>query len=365
MPFFLHVTLNLADFKIGILALVTAFIVCMILMPPLIKFIHRFHLFDLPDLRKEHSAPIPTMGGLAAFAGMIAACMLWFPMSRDPYKLCFFLSVFVLLAIGIMDDLRNLSARYKFAIQLALSFLIAFSGARITTLHGIFGIHELPLLSQYTLTVLAITGITNAFNLIDGIDGLAGGLGFMSLLMLGIFLTLMHDPNDGILAFALGGGILGFLYYNFNPARIFMGDTGSLILGFVIAVLTVRIMQQSTPVSTHLITNPPVFALSIVFIPVFDTLRVFAVRIWSGRSPFSADKNHIHHQLTNNGWSHATTTAIICFLHALLLLLGYVLKSAPTLLAAGIFLGVMLLSVFIFQRLKLPAREVNWRAKAA
>src|SRR4029079_19348538 len=128
-----------------------------------------------------------------------------------------------------------------------------------------------------------ITGITNAFNLIDGIDGLAGGLGFMSLVTLGIFLTLCGDANNAVVAFALGGGLLGFLYYNFNPAKIFMGDTGSLVLGFVTAVLCIRLIQLNIAVQSPILPHVPVFALSVVAIPVFDTLRVFALRIWSGR----------------------------------------------------------------------------------
>ena len=132
-----------------------------------------------------------------------------------------------------MDDLKDLSAKYKLAIQIGLASIITLSGIRITSFDGLFGINELPLYSQYTFTILAIVGITNAFNLVDGIDGLAGGLGFMSLLTIGIFLTISGDTQGALIAFALAGGILGFLHYNFSPAKIFMGDTGSLVLGLL------------------------------------------------------------------------------------------------------------------------------------
>jgi UDP-N-acetylmuramyl pentapeptide phosphotransferase/UDP-N-acetylglucosamine-1-phosphate transferase len=216
------------------------------------------------------------------------------------------------------------------------------------------GIHELPEMAQYTFTVLAIAGITNAFNLIDGVDGLAGGLGFMSLMLLGLFLTLSGDTAMGIIAFALGGGLLGFLYYNFNPARIFMGDTGSLVLGFVIAVLCVRIIQLNPDNGSTFLPHAPVFAFSIVAVPVFDTIRVFAIRLWQGRSPFSPDKNHIHHLLTANGWSHQFTAKAICIVHAIILLAGYMVKVLPQIAGLSILFTMMLITIYIFQRLEAP-----------
>lgn len=355
----LQVDLRFSDYKFGILAFVTAFAVAMMVMPFLIKAINRFKLFDVPDGRKEHSTPIPTMGGIASTSGMIVACVLWFRFSHDNFIISFFFSTGVLFAIGVLDDLKNLSARYKLAIQLAVSMLIAFSGVRLTSFNGLFGIYDLPVSAQYTLTLVAIAGITNAFNLIDGIDGLAGGLGFMSLVILGLFLTLSGDVNNAIIAFALSGGLLGFLYYNFNPAKIFMGDTGSLVLGFVVAVLCVKLIQLNTGQQAPVVPHAPVFALSIVAIPVFDTLRVFALRIWQGRSPFSPDKNHIHHLLTNNGWSHSFAAKLICGVHAVVLVLGYLLKDLPQGAGVLVLLLVMLLMVVIFQRLKVPAKVVQ------
>jgi UDP-GlcNAc:undecaprenyl-phosphate GlcNAc-1-phosphate transferase len=360
--YLLQIDLNFSQFKFGILAFVTAFVVAMIVMPPLIKIINRFKLFDVPDLRKEHVTPIPTMGGIASCTGMAVACAFWFQFSREIFSISFFFSIVILFAIGMMDDLKNLSARYKLGIQVGVALLIAFSGVRITNFNGLFGINELPVSAQYTMTILAIAGITNAFNLIDGIDGLAGGLGFMSLVMLGLFLTLSGDANNAIIAFSLGGGLLGFLYYNFNPARIFMGDTGSLVLGFVVSVLCIKLIQLNSGLPAPIVPHVPVFAMSIVAIPVFDTLRVFALRIWNGKSPFSADKNHIHHLLTNNGWSHSHTSKIICGVHAAVLIIGYFLKDLPQLLGFIILFIIMLLTVFVFQRIKVPqsaARSVT------
>jgi len=237
---------------------------------------------------------------------------------------CFFLSVAVLFTLGIMDDIRDLSARYKFLVQAGLATLMAISGIRITSFEGLFGIYDLPLAAQYTFTMLTIVGVTNALNLIDGIDGLAGVLSFMSLATLGIFLTINGDITSALIAFSLAGALVAFLYFNFNPAKIFLGDTGSLVLGFSIAVLCIRLMQVNT---SPALPHAPLFILSIVFIPVFDTLRVFAMRMWKGKSPFEADRTHIHHLLTNAGFSHVFATRLICGLHGFILLEVYWLRD--------------------------------------
>ncbi len=349
----LRIFIDFSQFKIGVLGFVTAFVVAMLVMPLLIKLINKFKLYDVPDLRKEHTLPVPTMGGVAVCVGMVIALVLWYRFTNDVFQIAFFFSVVVLFALGILDDLHNLPARNKLVIQLAVAALIAFSGVRITTFNGLFGITTIPLLAQYTLTIVLIAGITNAFNLIDGIDGLAGGLGFMSLLVLGLFLTIGNDANTALIAFALAGALLGFLYYNFNPARIFMGDTGSLMLGFVISVLCIRFLNNTAVVAAPVVPHAPVFVLGIVLIPVFDTLRVFSMRTWKGGSPFTPDKTHMHHLLTGNGWSHAFTAKLICFIHGGVLALSYFLKGVSQELGLLILFACMLVVTFVFRRLQL------------
>jgi len=214
----------------------------------------------------------------------------------------------------------------------------------------LFGIGELHIVAQYIITVVTIVGITNAFNLIDGIDGLAGGLGFMSLVTLGIFLTVSKDLNYAMIAFALAGALLGFLYFNFNPARIFMGDTGSLVLGFVIAVLCVQLMKVNALYTAPVVPNIYVFTLGIVMIPVFDTLRVFGTRIWNGRSPFSADKTHIHHLLTNKGYSHGLAARVICVVHGFILILVYWMKDWKPELQILVLISCMLGLVYCLNK---------------
>ncbi|HPG10785.1 MAG TPA: MraY family glycosyltransferase [Chitinophagaceae bacterium] len=338
----------------------SAFIVTLLSIPPIIRLIKKYRLYDMPGNRKEHSHPIPTMGGISIAAGMVVALLLWFPFIAEPAQISFFFSIAVLLGLGIMDDLKDLSARYKFIIQIAIGSLIAISGIRITSLEGLMGIYDLSPIAQYSITVLAIVGITNAFNLVDGIDGLAGGLGFMSLVTLGIILNLNGDINTALIAFALSGGILAFLYFNFNPAKIFMGDTGSLVLGFVISVLSIRLLQVNHIASNPFIPNGPVFVFAITLIPVFDTLRVFGLRIWRGKSPFAADRTHIHHLLTNQGFNHSFATKAICFLHAIIILEVCWLKSIRTEFLFVLLILVMASATFTLKNLSvfIPKRKL-------
>lgn len=357
--YLLQIDLSLITYKFALLCFLSAFVVTLITIPPVINLIRKYRLYDVPNARKEHSTPIPTLGGVAIVAGMMIALFLWFPFSNQPGQISFFFSVIVLLALGIMDDLKDLSARYKFVVQFALASLVAVAGIRITSFDGLFGIYELPLTAQYTFTILAIVGITNAFNLIDGIDGLAGGLGFMSLVILGLFLTMSGDVNTALIAFSLAGGMLAFLYFNFNPARIFMGDTGSLVLGFVTAILCIRLMEVNLVATTPVLPHAPVFVLSIVLIPVFDTLRVFTIRIWKGKSPFSPDKTHIHHLLTNQGFSHAIAAKIICFVHAFVLMEAFWLRNLRQEFLLLILAVFMLLATVMLKNINLlfPRKE--------
>lgn len=352
-PYFLQLDLFFGDYKIALLCFITAFVVTLITIPPIISLIKKYKLYDMPDARKEHAAPIPTMGGIAIIAGMMTALFMWFPFTNSIALVAFFFSITILFAMGIMDDMKDLSAKYKFLVQACLAILIAISGIRITSFEGLFGIHELPLMAQYTFTFLAIVGITNAFNLIDGIDGLAGGLGFMSLVTVGLFLTMSGDINTALIAFALAGGIFAFMYFNLNPAKIFMGDTGSLVLGFVVAVLCIRLMEVNVISPNPVLPHAPVFVLGIVLIPVFDTLRVFITRIWKGNSPFVADKTHIHHLLTSQGFSHAFAAKLICFIHGFVLIEVYWLRNLRQEIILLVLVAFMLVTAVLLKNLGL------------
>ena len=358
----LQTSIDFSDFKYGILTYVMAFVLTLIFIPPVIFMVKRFKLFDRPNARKEHSVPTPTFGGISIFTGMMVSLLFWFKFYNHPSIITFFLSMILLFGVGIMDDLKDLAARYKLVIEAGVATLLAVSGIRITSFGGLFGITELHIMAQYIITVVTIVGITNAFNLIDGIDGLAGGLGFMSLVTLGIFLTISKDLNYAMIAFALAGALLGFLYFNFNPARIFMGDTGSLMLGFIIAVLCVQLMKVNAIHPSPVVPNIYVFTLGIVMIPVFDTLRVFGTRIWKGRSPFSADKTHIHHLITNKGFTHGFAARLICVFHGFILILVYWMKDWKPELQVVVLLGCMLTLVYLFSHIGVFKKYFNTSA---
>ena len=355
----LQIDLSIPEYKFGLLGFFTAFVFTAIVIPPFISWFKNKGILDMPGSRKEHASPIPTMGGIALVAGMMMSLFFWFPFSGNVIELCFLFSILNLSALGILDDLKDVPARYKFMIQIALAIMVALSGIRITSFGGLFGINELPVSAQYVFTVLVIVGITNAFNLIDGIDGLAGGLGFMSLVTLGIFLTISGDKNTALIAFSLAGAILAFLYFNLHPAKIFMGDTGSLVLGFITAVLCIRMMQLNMNVSNPVIQHAPLFALGIVLIPIFDTIRVFGTRIWKGGSPFVADKTHIHHLLTNEGFSHRFTTSMICCIHGLILMEVYWMRQWRGEWILLMLVSLMLLTHLLFRNMKHIVRFVR------
>jgi UDP-GlcNAc:undecaprenyl-phosphate GlcNAc-1-phosphate transferase len=339
----LQIQLNFSDFKFGLLCFISAFLIAMVCMPPVIRLVNKFRLHDIPDERKEHSLPTPTLGGIAIVLGMMISLTLWFPYSFSREIMICFFSMTILCAVGITDDLNDLSAKYKFIVEIALALLIAVSGIRITTFGGLFGINELSLTSQFSFTVLVIVGIINAFNFIDGIDGLAAGMSFMSLITLGIFFTLSNEKSFAVIAFALAGSVLAFLYFNMNPAKIFMGDTGSLVVGFVIAILCTKFIQVNGTAPQPLIKVAPLFALGMVLIPVFDAIRVSTLRIWKGQSPFQPDRTHIHHLLTNAGISHSRTSKIICGIHGFILIEVYWLRE----LRPGFILCMLLATMII------------------
>ncbi|HQZ51578.1 MAG TPA: MraY family glycosyltransferase, partial [Chitinophagaceae bacterium] len=186
-----------------------------------------------------------------------------------------------------------------------------------------------------------------------------GGIGFMSLVTLGIFLTMSGDVNTALIAFALAGGMMAFMYFNLNPARIFMGDTGSLVLGFVIAVLCIRLIEVNQFVSNPVLPHAPVFVLGIVLIPVFDTVRVFATRIWMGKSPFSPDKTHIHHLLTNQGFSHGFTAKLICFFHGFILMEVYWLRFFRQEIALVILIAFMFAVILILKNAGMIFKSIS------
>lgn len=329
----------------------TAFLITYFMIPSVIKVARTRKLFDEPDERKQHQKMIPALGGVAIFSGTFFSLLMWADNIPAELMRWFVLSMVVIFMVGIQDDIVAIRPLKKLLGQvLAASIIIYFGDIRVHNLQGLMGLYELNYFFSFGVTLFAFILIINALNLIDGIDGLAGGIGIISALSFGSFFWFSNQIGWAAAAFALVGGLLAFLKFNFAPAKIFMGDCGSLFMGFLLSVLCIKFLN--TPIllddATQLYLPSPVVALAVLIVPLTDTMRVFIVRIFNGRSPFHPDRNHIHHLLLNLGFTHKTasftlfgfnllfifgTLAFVHFsLHLLLLLVvlaGYVFISIP------------------------------------
>jgi UDP-GlcNAc:undecaprenyl-phosphate GlcNAc-1-phosphate transferase len=309
-------------------SLLTSFVITFLSIPSIIKVADIKHLFDEPNERKQHIAKTPTLGGIAIFAGLIFSLTFWSD-QKSIVELQYIISAVILLFfMGMKDDLFNLVAYKKLVGQLTASFiLVHWAGIKITTFYGLFGINDLSLIPSYCLSVFTIVVITNSFNLIDGVDGLAATIGLIASTVFGLWFYSAGVTQYAILASCMAGALLGFLYYNWSPAKIFMGDTGSLIVGVILSILAIKFIEMNRVLDrfhANKVLSVPVVTLSILVIPLFDTLRVFSIRTLQGRSPLSADRNHIHHLLQSVGFNHKQTT--LCLGSFNLLMIGLIYK---------------------------------------
>ena len=287
-----------------------AFFITFAAIPVIIQVADAKKLFDVPDERKVHLSPIPSLGGLGIFAGLILSFLVTFPISLAAEFQYFFAASLVIFFLGLKDDILVISAVKKLIGQFIAAFLIIYKGGiQIKSMHGFLGVYELPEVMSLTLTYLTVIVIINSFNLIDGVDGLAGSLGLMTALIFGSYFFYVGQLPYSVLAFILAGSLLGFLIFNHSPARIFMGDTGSLLLGLINSILVIRFISTAdNPTSVFQLSSSPAIGFAILMVPLFDTIRVFSVRILNRRSPFSPDRNHIHHMLLDKGLSHSAVT---------------------------------------------------------
>jgi UDP-GlcNAc:undecaprenyl-phosphate GlcNAc-1-phosphate transferase len=283
----------------SILTFCWAFFVALFAIPSIIQVAHTKQILDIPSNRRLHITDTPRLGGLAIFAGFISSLMLFGQINQSIQKLI--ASTIVIFFIGLKDDMVSVSAFKKFFVQILAASIIVFLGdVRISNFYGLFGIGELPEGISYLFTLIVVLGITNAFNLIDGLDGLAGVLAVLACIIYGamfFFLGGKQYNPELLMCFCLAGAVLAFLRYNIYKAEIFMGDTGSLICGFIIAFFAIKIISiDQTIEGSHV--SMPILAMAPIVLPVADTLRVFAIRLFNGYSPFSPDNNHLHHRLS-------------------------------------------------------------------
>lgn len=323
-----------------LLSAALSFMITFFAIPVIIQVAKDKKLYDEPDERKVHKAVIPTLGGLGIFAGFIIALLMGTPYGLGQELQYFMAAAVVIFFLGMKDDIMIISASKKFIGQLiAAGILIKFGGAQINNMHGFLGIYEIPHFAGIILSVFTIIVITNSFNLIDGVDGLAGSLGFITTLIFGIYFYYINQLAYSVMAFALAGSLISFLIYNFSPAKIFMGDTGSLLLGLVNSILVIKFINSSgTSTGSFPLESSPAIGFAILMIPLFDTLRVFGLRILDRRSPFSPDRNHVHHFLLDLGFSHRKITLCCVAANILFILTAYFLRHLGTTVVIGILM---------------------------
>jgi UDP-GlcNAc:undecaprenyl-phosphate/decaprenyl-phosphate GlcNAc-1-phosphate transferase len=333
------------------LAFVVALTVTAALIPVLVHWAPTIGLTDAPGPRKIHSIPVPRVGGLAMAVGLLLPTLITVELTPSIRGLL--LGLVVLLIFGLWDDRVTLGYRTKFAGQvLAAGLCMIVGNVHVGTLM-IGSVIVLPQAVSIFITFVFLIGITNAINLADGLDGLAGGLVLLCLCAIALFAAMSGNATVAETALIEAGAVLGFLRFNTHPARIFMGDSGSQMLGFSVGALALLATQgEASPLSAAL-------PLLLLGIPIMDTLTVMLTRIRAGRSPFSADSNHLHHRLLALGFAHREAVLLIYLMQVALVLLAYFLRFESD---SEVFIAFCVFAAVVVGLLR-RANQVGWRLK--
>lgn len=340
------------DLLICFYTFMTALFTALIIVPFLRKWALDQGTLDIPDERKLHSEPMPTLGGIAIFFSFLFAVLVYVPVT--PAIRGFLVGGLIIFVTGLVDDLTNLSSKRKFAGEvMACLAMIVVGKLWLSNLGNLFGFGDIILPSWIGIpfTIFAVVGVINAINLIDGLDGLAGGLSVMALSAFFLLGWITDDLQTALLAAALAGGILGFLKYNFYPARIFMGDAGSLTVGYILGFLAVYTTQQPNA------TISPMIPVLILGLPVFDTVWVMARRVLKGVGPFTADRSHMHHKFLDLGFEHRFTVIIIFSLMLFWICIALFFRTAPeSMLLLSLLVSATLFYLFLRYMSRHPAQ---------
>lgn len=290
------------------------------------------------------------MGGICILLGAAFAQIIGLPVTEWATFKFFYITISIMFITGLRDDILTLTPRQKlFGQILPIIILVVFDDTVIRSLYGLGGAED-PFNEYFAcvLTVFVIVILTNAYNLIDGLDGLAGAVGLIALLCFGVWFYLAGDNTVSLIALSFAGSLLAFLYYNWQPSKIFMGDTGALVMGLLLSFLTIRFINfnHALPAESPIRFSGSIgTAILVMIIPVFDTFRVIILRLRKLQSPLTADKNHLHHQFLKLGMSHSTTVIIISAIHLFFVALALVLKNKPdTVILPAAFIGCIVIN---------------------
>jgi UDP-GlcNAc:undecaprenyl-phosphate GlcNAc-1-phosphate transferase len=353
-----------------LISAIIAMVISLRSIPVIINISGLRGLMDNPVKRSSHKTPTPTFGGVAIFAGILIGYMIWNFGDEGILIHKVFAGTVILFFLGVKDDLYALSPTKKMIVQvLASAIVVIGSDLRISDLFGIFGISHIPYIISILLTIFIFVAMINSFNLIDGIDGLAGGIAMIASTGFGMWFLVNHHYSLACLALCLAGSLVGFLRFNFSQnQKIFMGDTGSLIIGYIITVLAVKFIHLNVMHAWEAdisFVSAPIIAVVILIIPIFDTIRVFSIRILRGKSPFKADRLHMHHLLIDNNLSHMQASFSLYLTTIFFTALTYFARSYFTNTELCFFILFLLICYFVagnlleVRRLKLKKEELS------
>lgn len=318
-----------------------AMFVAIMLIPPLTFAFNKLQIFDVPSERKVHTTPIPRVGGIAIVVATITPLFFW--LDWDFGLLGLLSGILVLFIVGVFDDIKDISYKVKFAGQILAIFLVLQLGF-IQTEHAYFVSQmAMPNFAVILLYLFFFLGVTNAVNLADGLDGLAGGQALLSFSVISLLAYESNNEDIVIISLAVMGAIFGFLRFNSYPAKIFMGDTGSLFLGFLLGLISVALTYSENSAYAK------VLPLLLVGLPMVDTMLVILVRLGNRQSPFSADRNHTHHRLLDKGLKHYQSVLVIYVIQSIFVLSAYFLRYQLELnvLIAFLLISTLALSIIL------------------
>lgn len=318
------------DGLLVILAFAGSVLVTWYSIPRILDVANALNINDRPNAIKIHKYAIPTLGGIGIFGGFIFGFLI--NINGHMEGVTYFTLVLIMLFfLGMKDDLLVLDPKKKLIAEiLGAVVLTSFTDIHFTNFHGFLGITTIPMWLSYLTTIFMVVVILNSMNLIDGIDGLAGSIAIIASLTLGAWFWLSGETGFAIMASALTGSLIAFLYFNLSKGKnkLFMGDSGSLLIGFILAVMLIKFNEiNAGSGAIHKLESSPAITIAILIMPLFDTLRVFTIRIWLRQNPFKGDNRHIHHLLLRAGYSHRQSTLFISLAQIAIIAVAFLLDQ--------------------------------------
>lgn len=332
--------------------LIIGLFVTMGIIPPFVRASGNLRLQDKPNARKIHTQPIPCVGGFGIVGGVLLAILVSLPL--ESYILSYLMAAFLVFAFGILDDRQDLNYKWKLVLQTIPIAIVLHGGILIDHL-PFYGFDSIGPWLSYPITALFLLGLINAVNLFDGLDGLAGGCMLLSFGAIAVLAYQVDGLALAYIALSAMGAILGFLYFNTHPARVFLGDAGSQFLGFTVGILMILLVEK-----THAALNPAL-PLLLLGLPLLDTTWVIILRMSQGRSPFVGDRQHLHHQLLNFGFTQRSAVSLIYLAQALMVGSGILLTYHSGLTVVGTFLA----ECGLIAGLVYWARAAGWKRPAS